>query len=213
MYLNTQMRKNLKSAKKVLFSGEFLLTHRDEKTQSGSYTNKFKAKTFDRELGEIIYFKNPENKIRVNKKNPLMKDVIFPKNKKYVADQTFAFRKTLEKSKVIAKIGKYPFVFTRENGKIIHVANRAFAFAWTEKTDWLEKQMFNFLKNVLKESDVNIRVTSPAQARSNLSYVFGSYGVSGNMAWNTTDKDIKIEMSNGKKVIIPKHGWTVISNQ
>ena len=142
-----------------------------------------------------------------------MKDVNFPKNKKYVADQMFAFRKTPENSKVIAKIGKYPFVFTRENGKIIHVANRAFAFAWTEKTDWLEKQMFNFLKNVLIESGVNIRVTSPAQARSNLSYVFGSYGVSGNMAWNTTDKDIKIEMSNGKKVIIPKHGWTVISNR
>ncbi len=73
--------------------------------------------------------------------------------------------------------------------------------------------MFNYLKNVLKESGVNIRVKSPAQARANLSYVYGSYGVSGNFGWNTTDKDIQIEMSEEKKITIPKHGWTAISNQ
>jgi len=217
MYLNQKMRKNLKTAKKVLYSGEFLLTHRDENSQSGNYTNKFKAKTFDKEFGELVYFKNPESEIKVDKKSPLMKNLKIPENKKYVTDQMFAFKNLPKDSKILAKIGKAPFIFTRENGKIIHVANRAFAFAWTEKTDWLEKGMFTFLKNILKESGVNIRVKSPAQARANLSYVYGSYGVSGNMAWNMTDKDIEIEMSNGtsgakcaNKVTIPKHGWTKI---
>ena len=212
MYLNPKMRKNLKTAKKVLYSGEFLLTHKNDNSQSGNYTNKFKAKTFDKELGELVYFQNPESKIIADKKSPLIKNVNFPKDKKYVADQFFAFKNMPKNSKIIAKAGKAPFIFSRENGKIIHVANRAFAFAWTEKSDWLEKCMFAFLKNVLEESGVNIRVKSPAQARSNLSYVYGSYGISGNLAWNMTDKDLKIEMADGNKVTIPKHGWTKMRN-
>ena len=211
MYLNSKMRKNLKTAKKVLYSGEFLLTHRDEKSQSGNYTNKFKAKTIDKEFGEIIYFNNPEGSIIVNKKNPLMKNVDFPKNKKYPKDQMFTFNNSPKGSKILAKVGKTPVILTTGNGKNIYVANRAFATAWTEKTDWLEKGMFTFLKNILQSSGVNIHVKTPPQARSNLSYVYGSYGVSGNFAWNTTDKNIKIEMSDGQKITIPKHGWTVVA--
>ncbi len=210
MYLNSKMRKNLKNAKKVLYSGEFLLTHRDEKSQSGNYTNKFKAKTIDNEFGEIIYFNNPGGRIIVNKKNPLMKGVDFPKDKKYPDDQMFTFKNPPEGSNALAKVGKAPVILTTGNDKNIFVANRAFATAWTEKTDWLEKGMFTFLKNVLQSSGVNIYVKTPPQARSNLSYVYGSYGVSGNFAWNTTDKDIKIEMSDGKIITIPKHGWTVV---
>ena len=66
------------------------------------------------------------------------------------------------------------------------------------------------IESAMRMMGVNIPVKSPDQARSNLSYVFGSYGVTGNMAWNTTNKDIKIEMANGEKVVIPKHGWTTV---
>jgi len=213
MYLNEKMRKNLKSAKKVLYSGELLLAHRDEKTQSGSYTNKFSAKTFDKKFGEIIYFSNPKNKIIINKKNPLMKNVTFSESKKYPTDQMFTFKKFPKEAKTLAKVGDFPIIFTTGNGKNIFVANRAFATAWAEKTDWLEKGLFRFLKNVLKVSGVKIRVDSPPQARANASYVFGSYGVTGNMAWNATDKDIKLEMPNREKITVPKHGWTVVGEK
>ena len=210
MYLNQKMRKNLRTAKKVLYSGEYLLTHSDEKSRQGNYTNEFTARTFDKELGEIKYFRNPDGKIIVNKNHPLMKNVAFKENNSYPADQMFAFKKAPDNSKALAKIGKQPVIFTTDNGTNIFVANRAFALAWTEKTDWLEKGMFTFLKNVLQNSGVNIRVESPAQARSNLSYVFGSYGISGNLGWNMTDRDIKIKMTGGEEVVIPKHGWTTV---
>ena len=207
MYLNKKMRKNLKRAKRVLYSGEFLLTYRDKKSQQGSYTNKFRAKTFDKEFGETVYFQNSKGRILVNNKEPLMNGVEFPKKNNYPADQMFVFKRPPKNSKVLAKVGRVPIIFTTENGKNIFVANRAFATAWTEKTDWLEKGMFTFLKNVLRDSGAEIKVKSPVQARANLSYVFGSYGVSGNLGWNMTDKDIKVEMSDGSKITIPKHGW------
>ncbi|RLD11678.1 MAG: hypothetical protein DRI44_03075 [Chlamydiae bacterium] len=213
MYLNVKMKENLMSAKRILYSGEYLLTYRNVKTQKGNYTNEFHAITYDPRFGRIKYFKNNSGKIKINRKNAMMKNVDFPKEKNYPGDQMFTVSKYPANSVCLARVNGKPVIFTTNNGREIFVANRAFAFAWTEKNDWLEKGMFQFLKNVLKNSGVKIRVESLPQVRANLSYAFGSYGVTGNLAWNTTDKDIRMKMSNGRKIIIPKHGWAIIGNQ
>ena len=48
--------------------------------------------------------------------------------------------------------------------------------------------------------------------RANRSYEYGSYGVCGNIGWNTTPEDIEIEMSTGVKVVIPGYGWIQIKS-
>jgi hypothetical protein len=76
--------------------------------------------------------------------------------------------------------------------------------------DWLENGMFTFLKNVLESNKVNIPVVSGPQVRANANDAYGAYGISGNMAWNTTEKGISIELANGKKLIIPPYGWATL---
>jgi hypothetical protein len=216
MYLPPAYRENLGKARRVLYSGEFLLAHRDEGAATGNYRSGFKATTDDRKLGRIDYFKNPAGKLETNPAAPLMKDVAFPGE--YPADQMFAFEKMPEDAQVLATVSGKPVIFTRNGGKVIHVANRAFLQAWHSETGDLEKGMFQFLKNVLSDSGVEIRVASPAQARSSAQAgrdtfsSYGSYGVSGYIAWNATEKPIEITMANGEKVTIPGFGWTKVAD-
>lgn len=209
MYLPTAYRENLCKAKRVLYSGEYLLAHRDEANAKGNYKDEFVASATDSEFGEINYFKNGAGKIKINRSHPFMKGVKF--ECEYPADQMFAMKKMPKGSKVLAKVDGKPVIFTRKNDKFIHVANRAFLHAWHSKTNDIEIGMFDFLKNILLESGVNIRVASPAQVRGKIGPTYGSYGVSGRVAWNATGEEIKIAMTDGQQVTIPKFGWVKVN--
>jgi len=214
MYLPATHRANLEKATRVLYSGEYLLAHRDEKSATGNYRDGFKATTLDGKLGKISYFKNIGGKMEPNPSAPLMKGVEF--NNTYPADQMFAFEKMPEDSKVLADVDGKPVIFTRNDGKVIHVANRAFLHAWHSGNADIEKGMFLFLKNVLVDSGVTIRVKSLMQVRAsaktdrNTSGNYGSYGVSGHIAWNATGSPIRITMTDGQEITIPKYGWTKV---
>jgi len=97
-----------------------------------------------------------------------------------------------------------------DNGRVAHVSNRAFSHAWHSETDWLEKGMFHFLKNLIEDSGIDVRVKTPPLVRANAGPVYGSYGISGYIAWNTTGKDLCIELTNGEKIVIPKFGWAIV---
>jgi len=211
MYLTQEMRTNLKTARRVLYSGEYLMAHRDQDSQSGSFLNEFKASANDTEFGKLNYIKNREGKVEVDAKHPLMKGVQFGEGQKYPADQMFAFEKLPAGSKVIAKVANVPMIITRKSGRAVHVANRAFLHAWHSKEGWVEEGMFTFLKNLLKDSGVNIRVKTPPLARGNAGPTYGSYGVSGYVAWNATGNELEIELTGGEKITIPKFGWTLVS--
>jgi len=207
MYLTVEMRENLKKAKKVLYAGEYLLAHRDTATQSGNYLEEFKAET-KLANNAIKYFKNAEGKIVIDKKNDLMKGVDFGNNI-YPADQMFKFETLSENTKILASINDVPMIFKTDD-KTIHLANHAFNNAWQEKEAWLENGMFVFLKNLMQANNVEIKVVSSPQERANKRYEYGSYGVTGNIAWNMTENNINIKLTNGDKVIIPKFGWVKI---
>ena len=208
MYITPEMRNNLKKANCVLYSGEYLLAHRDPGSESGSYLTTFSAITYDSVVGRIDYLKNASSIITANFGNELMQDVDFPEEKNYPADQMFLFHHMPPKAEILATVNKLPAIFSMNEGRSVFVANRAFCQGWEMEEDWLEKSMFIFLKNLLKLNNVTIQVSSLPQARANLSHIYGSYGVSGNIAWNTTGKQIKIELTSGRSVTIPPFGWT-----
>ncbi|MEN8248855.1 MAG: hypothetical protein ABFS32_07975 [Bacteroidota bacterium] len=206
MYLTEEMRANLSKANKVLYAGEYLLAHRDTTTQSGNFQDEFKAETILPD-NKILYLKNNHGKIEVNADATLMRGVDFGESI-YPSDQMFKFENS-DGTEVLASVNDVPVIFTRGE-KSIHLANHAFNHAWNMEEDWLEKGMFTFLKNLMHESDVEVPIVSGPQARANLSYQYGSYGITGSIAWNTTGEDIVIKTTDGPKVTIPKYGWIKI---
>ena len=205
MYLNNKMRSNLKRANQVMYTGEYLMAHRDTDSEKGSYLDAFSAKTTLKD-NSVLYFKHPEGPIAVNKDHALMTGVDFGANL-YPADQMFRFGDG--DPEILAKINGLPILF-KTDPKTIHLANRAFNQAWNLENDWLEKGLFKFLRNLVEQSGAEIKVASVSQARANLSYEYGSYGVCGNIAWNKTPKNITIKLTNGNNVTIPKFGWKKI---
>ena len=207
MYLTADMRKNLKKANSVLYTGEYLMAHRDTVSQKGSYLDEFTAKT-KLENNSVLYFKNKEGKIKVSLESELMEGVSFGDNI-YPADQMFKFEILPDGTEVLAKLNDVPMLFKTDK-KTIYLANHAFNHAWETKTPWLENGMFTFLKNLMQQNNVDIKVISEPQTRANRSYEYGSYGITGNIAWNKTPEDIIVELAGGKKVIIPKFAWVNI---
>ncbi len=210
MYLTEKMKTNLKNAKKVLYAGEYLMAHRNTETQTGNYLTEFKAET---ELADntISYFKNRENQIKVNSKSKLMNGVDFGEFI-YPADQMFRFNKMPKDAEIFASINGEPILFKTDE-KTIHMANRAFSQAWVLEDDWLENALFTFLKNLMENNGVEIKVISSPQTRANKSYEYGSYGLTGNIAWNTTGEDIKIQLADGSEKIIPQYGWIKVNQK
>ena len=208
MYLNDSMKTNLKRARKVMYTGEYLMAHRDVDSEKGTYLAAFSAKTTLKD-NSVLYFKHPKGPIVANKKDPLMKGVDFGDHI-YPADQMFRFGDMPGDTEVLAKINGLPILF-KSDSNTIHLANRAFNQAWNLEEDWLENGMFTFLKNLVEQSGAKIQVASGPQARANLSYEYGSYGVCGNIAWNKTGQDITIELVDESTVTIPKFGWGKIN--
>lgn len=207
MYLNDSMKANLKRASKVMYTGEYLMAHRDVDSEEGNYLDAFSAKATLKD-NSVLYFKHPAGPIIVDKANPLMKGVDFGDHT-YPADQMFRFDDIPVDTEVLAKINDLPILF-KTDSNTIHLANRAFNQAWNLEDDWLEKGLFTFLKNLVEQSGAKIQIASGPQARANLSYEYGSYGVCGNIAWNKTGQDITIKLVDESTVTIPKFGWKKI---
>ena len=140
-----------------------------------------------------------------------MTKVSFPENKDYPSDQMFIIEEMPGNSDVLATVNNLPVIFTIDKGKSVFVANRAFSHGWEMEDEWLENGMYMFLRNLLRSSHVNVPVISMPQVRANKSSKYGSYGISGNIAWNTTGIAITIEFDTGKKIVIPEYGWIEVN--
>ena len=206
MYLNEAMRANLKKARKVLYAGEYLLTHHDPSTAGGNFNTAWSGIT-RWENGTLRYNMAPVGQIKITKENPLMKEVVFAADKIYPADQTVTFDPLPPDAEVLMWIGDTPAIITMKGGRVIHVTNRFFIHAYREDDDWLEKGAFTFLRNLVLSSGANVRVGNSALARVKEGFPYGSYGITGRIAWNTTGRELTLRLSNGRSITIPRFGW------
>jgi hypothetical protein len=227
MYLTDGMRDNLKKARRVMYCGEYLMAHRDPATAKGNYLDPagFSAETHLKN-GNLRYFKDPGGKLTIAMpEHKLMKGVEVSAYRKYPADQMVVFDPLPKDAKVLLQVSGNPVIIEAESGRVVYVTNRYFYHAWHDDANWLEKAQFTFIRNLLKDCGVNVRVNTPSLCRiKNNSYsVTGyvgdiawnairnsSYGVTGYVAWNATDKDLKIKMADGTNITIPKFGWTLV---
>lgn len=208
MYLNEKMITNLARAPKVLYAGEYMLTHRDPSTAQGDFASGWSGKTHTDSL-DLTYLKAPEAPIRIAASHPLMKGVKF-EERDYPADQMVKFDTLPSDARVLAWVGEYPAVISRQGGRVIHVTNRAFCRGYAEDGDWLEKGLFTFLRNVVTDSGAAVRVTDDALARVREGFPYGSYGVSAPIAWNTLPRPLTLHLSTGGSVTVPAHGWAKV---
>lgn len=206
MYLNDQMRKNLQKASRVLYSGEYLLTHHDPSTANGNYATGWSAETRLGE-GKLRYTLTPSGPITVDPEDPLVKGLDMLQGKQYPADQSVIFDPLPKDSKTLMRVGDTPAILTLDNGKIIHITNRMFNHAYKLEDDWAEKSLYTFLSNLARSCGVNIRVKGDAVARVNEGFPYGSYGINGCIAWNKTGRELKINLSSGNEITIPAYGW------
>lgn len=205
MYLPDAMRRNLRKARKVLYSGEYLLTHHDPASAAGDFNTGWSGVT-DWEGGKLRYGLFPAGKLSAIGRDRLTRGVA--DHTEYPADQAATFDPLPRDAKVLLKVGETPVLITREDGRVIHVANRFFNHAYHAKDDSLEKIAFALLKNVVTASGARIRVSTGQLARVKESSVYGSYGVTGPIAWNATQRDLTITLASGRTITIPRCGWT-----
>lgn len=210
MYLNDMMRANLKKARKVLYSGEYLLTHHDPATAKGDFNTGWSGET-KWEIGRLRYGRVPAGPLRITSKHPLMKGVAFPAGKSYPADQTVTFDPLPPGAEVLMSVGRTPAIVALERGRVIHVANRFFNHAYRAEEDWLEKGAFAFLRNLLLASGVKVRVKGEQLARVKESAPYGSYGLTGRIAWNATGRDLTLRLTDGGKITVPPFGWAKVT--
>jgi hypothetical protein len=209
LYINEKMRDNLRTARRIMYCGEYLLAHRDPNTQRGNYLEEkgFYAETQSHDVN-IKYFKADASPLNVAS-HPWMDGISLPDETMYPADQMFAFESTPQKFKTLLQTQDYPIIFATPDGKTTYIANRLLNHAWHCDSDWLEKLAYQFLRNYLADAGVAIRVQTPPLVRVNTNRFFGSYGLTGNIAWNATASELTLKLTNGKTVTIPKFGWTV----
>lgn len=209
MYLNEAMRANLSKARRVLYSGEYLLAHRDSSTEKGDFNTGWSAVTRLPDL-ELRYSLAPEGPLTVSRRW-LTRGIQVDSRLIYPADQTVVFCPLPGDASVLLSVGGIPSIITRSGGRVVHVTNRFFNHAYKSDSEELEKIAFQFLKNLVLDCGVTVRVTSPSQARSKEGFPYGSYGLCGSIAWNATASDITIQLAGGQSVTIPRHGWTRIT--
>ena len=209
MYLNDAMRANLKKAHRVLYSGEYLLSHHDPATAKGDFNTGWSAIT--RLPGiELRYSRAPEGPLTIAQ-DTLTNGITADPKLAYPSDQMVTFSPLPKDARVLARVGDKPMVLTRYKGRAIFVTNRFFNHAYKSDTDALEKMAFAFLRNLLLDCGVKVRVKSMSQARVKEGFPYGSYGMCGSIAWNMTGGDIKLELYDGQLVTIPRYGWTKVT--
>jgi hypothetical protein len=212
MYLNPAMRDNLAKAARVLYSGEFLLTHRDPDSEEGNFWAPEGFRAVTRADGRAYRYLPAEGGPVVVEfpEHPWMAGVAFDASHPYPADQMVVFDPLPADAEVLLSVGGRPVLFATEGGRVVHAANRMFNHAWRADDDRFERPMSLFLRNLLADSGVTLRVTSPPAARVKEGFPYGSYGLTGPIAWNATATPVDITLADGRSVTIPPNGWTEV---
>ncbi len=217
LYLTAPMRDNLKKAKRVLYSGEYLLAHRDPVSATGDYNSGFYAQyatLAENRAGSPLVLKYqiiPSGKLEIIARHSLTKNVTFLADRDYPRDQAVLFNPLPEDAKVFLKVGDVPVAFTCEKDRVIHINNRLFCQAWESPDDALEQAAFKLLRNIVEESGATVRILDHSLARVKESPLYGSYGLSGIIAWNTTGRDLTLHLNTGKAIDVPAYGWTSVN--
>jgi len=212
MYLSAAMRRNLAKARRVLYCGEYLLTHHDPATAGGDFRTGWHGQT-KLDSTRLFYRRAPAGKLTVaNPNSALMAGVEFEAGREYPSDQIVIFQLLGAGTKVLVKLGEYPVMFTAEGGRVVHLANRYFHQAWRADSAWLEDAGFHFLRNLLLDCGVKIRVAGSALCRVKQGWPYGSYGLTGYVAWNDTGRALMLRLSDGRAVRVPAHGWTLVED-
>jgi hypothetical protein len=206
MYLNEAMRTNLAKARRVLYSGEYLLAHHDPATARGNFNSGWSGVTKLNGL-KLRYALAPSAPLSVAKASLTQGVKIAPKLT-YPADQMMTFDPMPENANVLMKVGNAPVIFTRLKGRVIHVTNRFFNHAYAAQDGSLENIAFALLRNLMIDSGVTVLVDGPAPVRVKEGTPYGSYGVTGSIAWNKTGAAVKLRLVSGQSVTIPRYGWT-----
>jgi hypothetical protein len=209
MYLNDAMRANLTKARRVLYSGEYMLTHRDPATAKGDFNTGWSGVTKLDGL-ELRYALAPAGPLSVVKASLTNGIEIDPKLT-YPADQMMTFDTTPKDTNALMKVGDAPIILIRSKGRVVHVANRFFNHAYSANSDALEKIAFTFVRNLMIDCGVRIRVDGPALVRVKDGFPYGSYGITGCIGWNKTGSDVKLRLVGGQSVTIPRYGWTKLT--
>jgi hypothetical protein len=206
--LNNALRANLEAAPRVLYSGEYGLTHHDPATASGDYYEGWSA---EGELGgmPVRYLRAPESAMTVpDADHPLLEGVHAPEDATYPADQMAVFPEDAVEPLLL--VGGYPMLALRDGGRTAHVCNRLFNHAWHSDARWMEDLAYGVLRNLMDACGVTRRVVSPPAFRANNVWPYGSYGVTGWFAWNALDEPVPITLRGGREITIPSNGWTLV---
>jgi hypothetical protein len=206
MYLNERMRANLENASRVLFTGDLLLTHRDPASATGVFEAGWKGLTRF-EDGALHYGKIPSGSLIPESQHPLMAGITVPGDVKYPSDQMVTYEPEPSPSEIAARVGGHPAIVTRKGGRVVHVTNRLFCHAYHAEEKWMEEFSYTFLRNLLEDCQVAIRTEGPPAARVKGGSIYGSYGLSGSLAWNSLDRDVTVKLTDGREITIPRCGW------
>ncbi len=215
VYLNDKMKSNLQNANRLLLCGEYMLAHRQPEMSKGNYLDGagFASLTFTPER-KIIYKKLPAGKLEIETPaHEWLKDISIPDTQTYPCDQYFIFDPMPKDARTLLTLAGTPVIISTQDGQRTYITNRLLNHAWQSDSPWLENLLYAFLRNYLEDAGVRINITTPPLARVNLSRFYGSYGLSGNIAWNTLDRDLEIQTADGKTVTVPAFNWTLVNRQ
>lgn len=212
MYLSKAMRANLASAPCVIYAGEYLLTHREPASEQGEYNKGWSAQTVESDCTYYYDMASTQGLTVAAPEHPWMAGVVFP-DRDYPNDQMVTFDPLPADAEVLWTLEDgSPVLFACEKGRVIHVTNRLLNHLSRSDDDWLEAPVYHFLRNVLIEQGVNLRVVTAPQRRAMAAFPYGGYGLSGYIAWNATDAAVTLEMTDGKILTIPAYGWVALDD-
>ncbi|MHB9013231.1 MAG: hypothetical protein ACYC49_13545 [Ignavibacteriaceae bacterium] len=204
MYLTEKMYENIKNTSaKILVTGDFLRAYWDGKKYVEA-TKWGESKRFDD--FEIKYGKLLSGSININVCDSLTRNLEHYENMTYGIDRCAVYKKLPIDAKVLISCNNVPLLIQFDKNRLLHITNRIFGIARLDSNNVLESFAFQLLKNILKFSGVTININNPPMCRT-MNYVYAPYGLSNNILWNQTDKNLKLSLLNDYDVNVLSHGW------
>ncbi len=215
VYITAAMNENLQKARRVLFCGEFMIAHRDSKTEKGSYLGTRGFSTQMRSQGiHLRYNRTKPAPLAVSESShPWCNNILPEKGIRYPQDQIVEFEKYNVPLKTLITCGDKPFLAVTSDARQAFLTTRFFYHAWHNGA--IARMCTTFLRNYLTDAGAEIRIkTYPLyNASADGIHGYGPYGIGGNIAWNITKRPVKLELTDGRKIVIPASGWTSVSGK
>ncbi len=208
LYLTSAMWKNLEKAPRVLYSGEFLLTHHDPATERGDYPSGWSAKGTWNGL-RLRYGRARGGALTATGEGPSWMAGVLATPVNYPEDQVVRYAERPAGAVVVARVGETPFLLATEDVRRAWLPNRFFNHAWNAGDAALEEVAYRLLRNLLEDAGVMVRVVTPPLCRVKEGFPFGPYGVTGYVAWNSLGKALTLSLADGGTFTVPAHGWTL----